>query len=626
MDNTKPLSPDNYDCCGWATRSNQLCSDGRTIMPDAFKHHDGDIVPLIWNHEHKDPFAVLGKALLVHKDGDIFTYVAFNDTEQGKSAKEIVRHGDICSFSICANQLRHTANRGVMHGTIREVSLVIAGANPKARIESVGLAHGMDGDDFPEEIHVYTEDLVLYHSAEDSEEKKEEKPVVEEEKKTDNSEKSPLEVYDEMTDDQKKACEALVGIALTENGADDKDNEVEHSEELEGGDETMKNNVFDQEVENQSTMLTHSDEMAIIEMAKRSNVGSLKEAIKLYAEEKGLAHSEDGYGVFSDYSVLFPDYELLKKGEPETIEKYNQSWVKPALNKIHKMPYARIRTRFADKRSAELKAKGYQKPGDKKTIMGQITMINRTTDPQTVYIKDNMHRDNILDVTDFDTVAYQWRQMRQTLEETLILAAMVGDGREEDDPDKIHEINIRPIWKDNEEYTIHYDVDFEAAKETLQGSETGAHFGDNYIKAEAMVTASLYAREQFKGTGLPDMYIAPHAVNEMLLARDLNGRRIYDSKSDLAKALNVNSIIEVEHFQGLTRTTEEGKTKELIALIVNLNDYTFGSVKGGEIAKFEQFDMDFNVQKFLLETRLSGSLYNLKSAIALEKPVDEAAG
>jgi hypothetical protein len=258
--------------------------------------------------------------------------------------------------------------------------------------------------------------------------------------------------------------------------------------------------------------------------------------------------------------------------------------------------------------------------------MNQITMITRETTPQTIYIKDSLHRDDVIDVTDFSIVAYQWKQMRRILDETMILAAMVGDGREDDDPDKIKEGNIRPIWKDNEEYTIHHDVDIEAARKALQGTETGAHFGDNYIYAEAIITAALYSREKFKGTGTPDFYCTPHLVNVMLLARDLNGRRIYDSKADLARALNVNSIIEVEQFEDKVRTTEAGDKKKLLGLFVNLNDYTFGSTKGGEITRFEDFDMDFNKQKFMLETRLSGSLYKLKSAIALEEPVVEAEG
>lgn len=620
------LSPNNYDFAGWATRSNQLCADGRTILPDAFKHHDGDIVPLIWGHQHKDPFAILGKALLHSVNGDLYAYCAFNDTESGKVARELVQHGDVCSLSICANQLKHNSSRGVMHGIIRELSLVVAGANPQARIESVSLAHGDDGE-VDEEIRVYTDQYItLYHSDDEGSAEKEEKPMPEEKKteKSENSEKTVKDVYDAMTEEQQTAVKALVGMALEE--AKSKDDEAKHSEDLEGGDETMKHNVFDQEEVKQCNTLTHADQVAIMTLAKQSNVGSFKEALKIYAIENELAHSEDNVGIFENYGVLFPELELITKGEPETIDKFDQSWVGAALAKIHKSPFSRIRTRFADARLAELKAKGYQNKGDKKTVMNQITMITRETTPQTIYIKDSLHRDDVIDVTDFSIVAYQWKQMRRILDETMILAAMVGDGREDDDPDKIKEGNIRPIWKDNEEYTIHHDVDIEAARKALQGSETGAHFGDNYIYAEAIITAALYSREKFKGTGTPDFYCTPHLVNVMLLARDLNGRRIYDSKADLARALNCNSIVEVEQFEGLVRETEGGDKKKLLGLFVNLNDYTFGSTRGGEITKFEDFDMDFNLKKFMLETRLSGSLYKLKSAIALEEPVVEAEG
>lgn len=614
------LSPTNYDFAGWATRSNQLCADGRTIMPDAFAHHDGETVPLIWNHQHKDPFAILGKALLHCINGDVYAYCAFNDTESGKTARELVQHGDVCSLSICANQLKHNANRGVLHGVIRELSLVVAGANPQARIESVSLAHSEDGEEGGEEIYVYTDqNITLYHSDEGDVEEKEEKPVSEE-KKTDNSEKTIKQILDEMTEEQQAAVCAIIGEI--------KDNVVkaEHSGDLEGGDEIMKHNVFDQEEESKETTLTHADQEAILGLAKQSNVGSFKKALEIYALENDLMHSGDNVGIFKDYGVLFPELELITKGEPETIEKYNQSWVGPALAKIHKSPFNRIRTRHADARLAELKAKGYQNKGDQKTVMNQITMISRETTPQTIYIKDSLHRDDVIDITDFSIVAYQWKMMRRVLDETIVLAAMVGDGRELDDPDKIKEAHVRPIWTDNEEYTIHYDVDIEAAKTEIQGSNTSANFSENYIYVEAIIRASLYSREKFKGTGTPDFYCTPHLVNVMLLARDLNGRRIYDSKADLARALNVNSIVEVEQFEGLTRTTEDSKKKKLLGLFVNLNDYTFGSTKGGEITKFEDFDMDFNLNKFMLETRLSGSLYKLKSAIALEEPVVEAAG
>ena len=605
------------DFGGWATKANLKCSDGRTILPDAFKHMDGKVVPLVWNHQHNNPSEILGQAYLEHREGQgVYAYCTFNDTESGKTAKQLVKHGDITALSIFANNLKQQLST-VLHGNIREVSLVLAGANPGAYIENV-MVHSADGDDvdLDDEAYIFTgENLELQHSdtvaKEEKVEKKEEKPV-EDNSKKDESEKTVQEVFDSMNEEQKTVVYAMIGQALEDTG------EVEHSE---GGEDIMKQNAFDANVtSNENTLtLTHSDEMAIIELAKKSNVGSFKQAVEMYMEDNDqLAH-----GIFEDYSVLFPEYELLKKGEPETIEKYDQTWVGPALRKIHKSPFSRIRTRFADARIAELKAKGYQKKGDQKTVMNQIKMIGRTTDPQTVYIKDNMHRDDIIDVTDFSVVDYQWKMMRRVLEETLALAALIGDGREEGDPDKIHENHIRSIWNDDEEYTIHKDVDVAAAKTELQGSNTGANFGENYIYAEAIITAALYAREQFKGTGTPDFYCTPHLVNVMLLARDLNGRRIYDSKADLAKALNVGSIVEVEQFEGKVRTTEDGKKKNLLGLFVNLNDYQFGSTKGGEITRFDDFDMDFNVQKFMLETRLSGSLTRLKSAIALEEPAAE---
>ena len=612
------LSSTNYDFAGWATRSNQLCADGRTILPDAFKHQDGDIVPLIWNHQHNDPFAVLGKALLHCVDGDVYAYCSFNDTESGNTAKELVKHGDVCSLSICANHLKHNANRGVMHGIVRELSLVVAGANPKARIEDVNLAHSDDGGEYVEEIHIYTDESIeLFHSDDSNKNEKEEKEMGDTEPK--NSEKTLKDIYEAMSDEQQQCCDALVGIAVEE--VKKKAESMQQSDNLEGGNDTMKHHIFENKEENQ-VMLTHADQEAIIALAKQSNCGSFKQAVEMYAaENEELAH-----GIFENYDVLFPEYELLRKGEPETLEKYDQTWVEPALAKIHKSPFSRIRTRYADARIAELKAKGYQNKGDQKTLMNKIKMIGRTTDPQTIYIKDDMHRDDVIDITDFSVVDYQWKMMRRALNETLVLAALIGDGREEGDPDKIHEAHVRSIWNDDELYTIHKDVDIAAAKKELQGTNTNANFGENYIYAEAIITAALYSREKFKGTGTPDFYCTPHLVNVMLLARDLNGRRIYESKSDLAKALNVNSIVEVEQFEGKTRTTDGGKTKKLLGIFVNLNDYQFGSTKGGEITRFDDFDMDFNVQKFMLETRLSGSLTRVEAAVVLEEPVTQAAG
>ena len=612
------LSSTNYDFAGWATRSNQLCADGRTILPDAFKHQDGDIVPLIWNHQHNDPFAVLGKALLHCVDGDVYAYCSFNDTESGNTAKELVKHGDVCSLSICANHLKHNANRGVMHGIVRELSLVVAGANPKARIEDVNLAHSDDGGEYVEEIHIYTDESIeLFHSEDLNKNEKEEKEMGDTEPK--KSEKTLKDIYEAMSDEQQQCCDALVGIAVEE--VQKKSKSMQQSDNLEGGNDTMKHHIFENNEENQ-VMLTHADQEAIIALAKQSNCGSFKQAVEMYAaENEELAH-----GIFENYDVLFPEYELLRKGEPETLEKYDQTWVEPALAKIHKSPFSRIRTRYADARIAELKAKGYQNKGDQKTLMNKIKMIGRTTDPQTIYIKDDMHRDDVIDITDFSVVDYQWKMMKRALNETLVLAALIGDGREEGDPDKIHEAHVRSIWNDDELYTIHKDVNIAAAKKELQGTNTNANFGENYIYAEAIITAALYSREKFKGTGTPDFYCTPHLVNVMLLARDLNGRRIYESKSDLAKALNVNSIVEVEQFEGKTRTTDGGKTKKLLGIFVNLNDYQFGSTKGGEITRFDDFDMDFNVQKFMLETRLSGSLTRVEAAVVLEEPVAQAAG
>lgn len=606
---------ERYDFGGWATRVNIRCSDGRTIMKDAFKHNDGQKVPLVWNHKHDDPSEVLGHAVLENREQGVYAYGKFNDTESGQTAKLLVKHGDVNSLSIYANQLKQDNRANVQHGNIREVSLVLAGANPGAFIDSV-MIHGESSE---EEAVIYNnEEIEVRHSDESENE--------EEESMAENTEKTVGEVFDSMNDEQKTVVYALIGEAL-ESGYNEDEDEYDDEYDDEEDYEDMKHNVFDQEEVNRGNVLSHADEEAIIAMAKQSNVGSFKQAVQLYAEQNDMMmHSEDNVGVFENYGVLFPELELLKKGEPETLYKYDQSWVGPALAKIHKSPFSRIRTRHADARIAELKAKGYQNKGDEKTVMGQIKMINRETTPQTVYIKDSLHRDDIVDITDFSIVEYQWKQMRRVLDETMVLAAMVGDQREEGDPDKIHEEHIRPIWKDNDEYTIHRDVDIEAARKELQGSETGAHFGENYVYAEAIITAALYARETFKGTGTPDFYCTPHLVNVMLLTRDLNGRRIYDSKADLAKALNCNSIIEVEHFEGLTRTTEGGDKKKLLGLFVNLNDYTFGSTSGGEITKFEDFDMDFNLKKFMLETRLSGSLYKLKSAIALEEPVVEAAG
>ena len=339
--------------------------------------------------------------------------------------------------------------------------------------------------------------------------------------------------------------------------------------------------------------------------------------MEIYAEENSLQHGID------QIEQLFPEYKDVKPGAPELLER-DQTWVGVVMNKAHKSPISRIRTRQADARAAELRAKGYKK-GNQKTLSANIKLLSRTTDPQTVYRKDELHRDDILDITDFDVVSYQYGIMRRNLEEDIAMAILIGDGREDVDPDKISEDHIRSIWHDDELYTIHADVDIAAARAELQGTDTNKHFGDNYIYAEAIITAALYARERYKGSGSLDFFCTPHLLNVMLLARDLNGRRIYDSKSDLAAALNVNAIYTGEQFEGKTRTADEDQTKKLLGLFVNMADYQIGSTKGGEITKFNQFDIDFNKEKYLLETRLSGALTKVYSAIALEEPVNPGA-
>lgn len=612
---------EKYNFDGWATKNDLQCSDGRIIRKDAFKHNDGQKVPLVWNHDHTDPYRVLGHALLENRDEGVYAYCSFNETDLAQTAKVYVEHGDITSLSIYANQLKQQGPN-VMHGNIREVSLVMAGANPGASIQNV-IKHGAESDNDeivfdPDEAVIYHgEDycINLYHADEEKkEEPKEEKTVAEETK----SEKTVKEVFDTLNEEQKTVVYAMIGQAL-EGGADDDDDDTAEHSDNEGG-IVMKQNIFEQNEVAKSTVITHADQADIIKLAQSTGVGSFQTALKMYMEENGaLQHGYD------EIEQLFPEYKDVKSGAPELIER-DQTWVGEVIRKIHKSPISRIRTRQMDARGATLRAKGYQKKGDEKTISGNMKLMQRTTDPQTVYRKDELHRDDIIDITEFDIVNYNYQVMKHNLYEDLALAAMVSDLREDGDPDKISEEHIRPIWKDDELYTIHYDVDLDAAKTALQGTDTNAHFGENYIYAEAIITAALYSREQYKGSGNLEFYCTPHLLNVMLLARDLNGRRIYDSKADLAKALNVSAIHTAEQFEGLVRTTKEGAKKELLGLFVNLSDYQFGSTKGGEITRFEQFDIDYNKQKYLIETRLSGALTKIKSAIALEMPVDEAAG
>lgn len=600
----------NYDFSGWATRNDLLCGDGRTIRKNAFKNNDGATVPLVWNHEHNNPNAVLGHAVLENRDDGVYAYGTFNDTEQGRTAKKIVQNGDVRSLSIWANKLKQMGN-DVIHGNIRELSLVLAGSNPGAYVDFV-MAHGEDEEDTL--YASYDENIMLYHSDEPKkqEESKKEETMKEEPKKAE-SERTVKEVFNaalnKLSDEEEDAVMAVIGLAAESNENDTV--EVEHSE---GGEDYMKYNAFDTNAVSQKNVLSHSDQETIIGMAKNKAVGTLQNAIECFTEENDtLAHGID------EIDTLFPEYKDVYPGAPEMITR-DQGWVGTVMQKVHKSPISRIRTRQADVRGDDLRAFGYGEKGSMKKMPGNMKLLKRTTDPQTVYRKDALHRDDIIDITDFDVVSYQYEVMKMNLNEELAMAIMIGDGREEGDENKISEDHIRSIWHDDDLYTIHHDVDITTAKSELQGSDTSKHFGDNYVYAEALVTASLYSREKYKGSGTPDLYCTPHLLNVMLLARDLNGRRIYDSKADLAAALNVGNIFTCEQFEGKTRTSGS-KTKKLLGLIVNLADYQVGSTKGGEITKFNQFDIDFNQEKYLIETRLSGALTRVYSAIALEEEV-----
>lgn len=615
---------EKYDFSGWATRNNVKCSDGRTIMKNAFQHNDGETVPLVWNHAHSDPNNVLGHAMLENREEGVYVYGTFNEGESGQQAKKLVQHGDIKGLSIYANQLRQDGNN-VVHGAIREVSLVLAGANPFAKIDYV-LAHSADSDEFEEEaLTMYDDGSELSLSHADSEDKKEEGK---DDGKSDEDDGETIsDIIDTMNEKQKNAMYYVVGKVIEDQnkGSDSNNNEnIEHSE---GGNDEMKVNVFDNANTGAGNLvLSHADETEILTLAK-NETGSFKKAVKAFYESNKdtLAHAAND--IFVDENgdpaveTLFPEYKDVRSGAPEFIQR-DQGWVGSVMSGVHRSPISRIRTRQADIRGTDLRAYGYEK-GNEKHLGGKIKLLKRTTDPQTVYRKEALERDDIIDITDFNVVDYMWRVMAQNMQEELAMAFLVGDQRDDGDSDKIYESHIRSIWHDDELYTIHQDVDMEAAKAELQGTETDAHFGESYICAEAIITAALFSREKYKGTGTPDFYCTPHLLNVMLLARDLNGRRIYSSKTDLAAALNVKTIHTVEQFEGLTRTTTDGKTKKLLGIFVNLADYQVGCAKGGEITRRNQFDIDFNQEKYLIETRVSGALTRVFSAIALEEPVTE---
>ena len=560
-----------YDFSGWATKNNLRCSDGRTIMRDAFKHNDGQTVPLVWNHQHNDPLNVLGHALLENRETGVYAYCKFNDTEAGKNAKMLVEHGDVTALSIYANQLKQKGGN-VEHGVIREVSLVLAGANPGAFIDSI-LRHGEASD---EECVIYTgEQLELVHADNDT---KEEKKVAE------GKERTVQDVIDSMTDEQKNVLYALVGQAM--EGGQVKHSDEEYEEYYNGGEDEMKHNVFENENALQANdTLTHAEMEAILKDARR--YGSLRESCL----QHGIEHiDEAGY--------LFPEFKNLNR-EPEFVGR-DQGWVGVVMSGVHRTPFSRIKSLQADIREDEARALGYMKGNLKKEEV--FTLLKRTTDPQTVYKKQKLHRDDVLDITDFDVVAFIKKEMRMMLEEEIARAILVGDGRLPDSDDKIQQNHIRSIANEEELYCIKYDV--KPAENTPEA------------KAKEMIRSALRARVDYKGSGEPTLFTTEAVVTEMLLLEDKNGRVIYDSVSKLATAMRVKNIVTVPVMEGAQNLD---KTKNILGIIVNLRDYNVGADKGGAVSMFEDFDIDYNAQKYLIETRCSGALIKPFSAIVLQE-------
>lgn len=601
---------EKYDFSGWATRNDLLCTDGRTIKKDAFKGQNGQTVPLIWGHNHSDPNCVLGHGVLENREEGVYAYCSFNDSESGQAAKKLVQHGDVRSLSICAGQLKQ-AGSNVVHGVIYELSLVMAGANPGAFIDSV-MAHGESSED--RTIIGYDENIMIYHSAEEDDKSEEKKTEEKSEPKED--EKTLNEVFNTLSEKQKTAVYAMIGSILEDNEDDD-----------EGGDNEMKHNVFDSNKKNETGgFLTHSAQDEILRLAKSSSVGSLKSAIKIYMEENNLQHADisgfiqTGTGNVSD---LFPEYVEAHPGRTPELVTNDMSWVDAVMTKTQKIPHGRVRTSHVDIRNIDaLSAKGYKK-GNKKNLTGNYALVRRTTDPQTVYVTSELHRDDVVDIEDFDYVQFQYNIDQISLKETLAVATMIGDDRLDSDPEKIFPDHIRPIWTDDELYTIHKDVDFAAMAKKLQGSGTDSNFGESFIYAEAMVTALRMARKEFRGTGKPDLYITTDMHNTMILARDRNGRRIYETDTELAAALGVANIYEVTQFEDKVRTDSEHKKHKLHAICVNMADYGYGASKGGDVTHFTDFDIKFNQLQSLLETRKSGQLTRIKSAIVIEEEVTE---
>lgn len=571
-----------YDFSGWATRNNIRCSDGRTILKDAFKHNDGQTVPLVWNHDHNDPLNVLGHALLENRDEGVYAYCTFNDTDAGRNAKALVEHGDVTALSIYANQLKQQGPN-VLHGAIREVSLVLAGANPGAFIDSI-IRHGEESD---EEAIIYTgENLVLEHSQHAIVNNKNLDAIKDNftppsgDKKDEKSEKTVQDVFDTLNEEQKTVVYALIGQALDES------NQNENNEKE--GNDNMKHNVFDQDQKEKENVLTHADMETIISEGKR--YGSLKDSFLAHTAQYGIDHI--------DY--LFPDAKNVTN-QPDFIKR-DDSYVQKVLRGVHHTPFSRIKSTHANITADEARAKGYIKGHLKKEEV--FTLLKRTTTPTTIYKKQKMDRDDIIDITDFDVVAYIKAEMRMMLDEEIARAILVGDGRSTSSDDKIPETNIRPIAKDEDLYTIKAPV--AVAKDATEDAI-----------AKAFIRTVIKSRKEYKGSGSPTLFTTEDMLTNCLLLEDNNGRIIYDSVDKLATTLRVKEIVPVEVMEGVTRTVSS-KNLPLMAILVNLNDYYVGADKGGAINMFDDFDIDYNQEKYLIETRISGALVKPYSAIAFE--------
>ena len=584
---------DSYDFSGWATRNDLKCSDGRIIRRDAFKNNDGQKVPLVWNHQHSDPNEVLGHAILENRNEGVYAYCKFNETESGQTAKLLVRHGDVNALSIYANQLKQQGPN-VMHGNIRELSLVLAGANPGAFIESI-IKHGEESD---EEGIIYTgENISLEHTgcgeptdklvedkelkhADETTEKKEDSKMAEEPKKNEGGEETVADVFNTLSEKQKTVVYAMIGQAIEDAGNGNKS---------EGGDEEMKHNVFDNDIEEQENVLSHDAMQTIIGDAKR--FGSLKESFMAHADEYGITNI--------DY--LFPEAKSLNT--PPDFIKRETGWVSKVMGGVHHTPFSRIKSMFADITEDEARAKGYIKGKLKKEEV--FSLLKRTTTPTTIYKKQKLDRDDVIDITDFDVVAWLKSEMRMMLDEEIARAILVGDGRLASSDDKINESNIRPIWKDEDLYNIKSTIEVDAAATADQ-------------KAKAFIRACIKSRKNYKGSGTPTLYTTEDVLTDCLLLEDTTGRIIYDTEEKLRTALRVSSIVTVPVMEGLKRDDSEGNSLDLLGIIVNLADYNVGADKGGAINMFDDFDIDYNQQKYLIETRCSGALIKPFSAITLE--------